>query len=308
MKIIITGGTGSIGSALGTSLLGDGHEVVVLSRFPEAHQGLVKKGFRVVGWDARTEAGWHDEVDGADVVLNFAGAPLPGDGFFPKRWTLPRRRTILESRRGAGEAVTAAVRAARRKPRVVVQASAVGYYGPNPAGPITEAAPPGDDFLARVCRAWEDATAPVEAEGVRRVIIRTGIILDARTGALPRLVLPFKLFAGGRMGSGRQWMPWIHPADELGAIRFLMEHDRCAGPFNLTAPYPVTNQEFARTLGRVMHRPSWFPVPPFALRLAFGELATTVLDGQQAMPEGLVESGYQFMYPTLEGALRDVLA
>ncbi len=189
----------------------------------------------------------------------------------------------------------------------MIQGSAVGFYGPRGDEPIGESAGPGDDFLAGVCRQWESASDGVAAAGVRRVIIRTGIVLSPAGGVLPRMALPFRLFIGGPAGSGRQWMPWIHIADEVGAIRFLIEQSQAAGPFNLTAPSPATNRDFSRALGRALRRPSLLPVPALALRLLFGEMAGLLLTGQRAMPQRLQEIGYRFRHPELEPALRDLL-
>ncbi len=199
------------------------------------------------------------------------------------------------------------MRDAARKPAVVVQSSAIGYYGPHADEPLTEDAPPGDDFLARLCVAWEAAAAPLDELGVRRVTLRTGVVLSTAGGAFPRLLLPFRLFAGGPMGNGRQWMSWIHLADEVAAIRFLLAREDAAGPFNLTAPEPLTNAQFSRLLGRIMRRPAFLPVPAFAMRLALGEAATIVLDGQRVLPRRLQELGFAFRFPTAEAALRDLL-
>jgi uncharacterized protein (TIGR01777 family) len=308
MKVLITGGTGMIGRQLSNHLVSTGHEVVVLSRHPERRVEGFRRGVRVIGWDAQTTQGWGDEVNTSQAIVNFAGAPLPGDGFFPARWTDPRRTVIWDSRVKAGQAVVEAIAAADTRPGVVLQASAIGYYGPNPPGEVAEDAPPGDDFLSRLSVAWEGSTLDVEALGVRRIVVRTGIVLDPRAGALLRLLLPFRLFVGGPMGSGRQWMSWIHPADEVGGLGFLLEQPGASGAFNLTAPQPVTNRTFAATLGKVLRRPSWFPVPAFGLKVAFGEVATTVLDGQRALPERLSRLGYTFRFPSLEPALRDLLA
>ncbi len=214
---------------------------------------------------------------------------------------------IIDSRVSAGQAVVQAIAEADQRPSLLLQASAIGYYGPNPPGDVHEDSPPGDDFLSQVTLAWEGSTSAVEALGVRQIVARTGIVLDPHAGALLRLLLPFKLFVGGPMGSGRQPMSWIHPADEIAALVFLLEHPKASGAFNLTAPHPVDNRQFARTLGRVLGRPSWFPVPGAALKLAFGEVATTVLDGQRALPTRLSQLGFAFRYPELETALRDLL-
>jgi uncharacterized protein (TIGR01777 family) len=306
MKIIITGGSGIIGRALAAGLVATGHEVVILSRSPERVNGL-PSGVRALGWDARTSANWAGEADGADAIVNLAGASIKGEGFLPSRWSAKRKALIRQSRMDAGSAVVEAVRLAKKKPKVVVQASAVGYYGPHGDEAITEANQPGSDFLASVCIDWEASSAEVEALGVRRVIMRTGLPLTMQGGAFPLLVLPFRLFAGGPFGSGQQYYPWIHMDDYIAALRFLIESADASGVYNIGAPNPVTNREFARALGRVLHRPSWLPVPAFAMRLALGEVASVVLDGQRMLPARLQTEGFKFKYPELEPALRDLL-
>jgi uncharacterized protein (TIGR01777 family) len=189
----------------------------------------------------------------------------------------------------------------------VVQSSGIGYYGPQGDQTITEDAPPGDDYLARVAIDWEAATAPLDALEIRRPIIRTGMVLAARGGALSRLRLPFQFFVGGPLGGGRQWWPWIHLIDEARAIRFLIEHPTASGPFNLTAPHPLTNAEFSRVLGRVMRRPALMPIPGWAVRLLLGEMATVVLGGQRALPQRLAGLGFEFRFPQAKAALRDLL-
>ena len=301
MRIIITGGAGLIGRALTAGLAADGHEVILLSRTPGRVTGL-PAGARAAGWDGRTAAGWGPLADGAQAIVNLAGENLSAG-----RWTAERKRRIRESRLNAGQAVVQAVQAAGRAPRVVVQSSAVGYYGPQGDQELAEEAPPGSDFLAQLCVEWEASTAPVEAMGVRRVVIRSGVVLHASDGALPRMLLPFKLFVGGPLGSGRQWLSWIHVADEVAAIRFLLETEEAAGAFNLDAPHPLTNVEFGRVVGRVLGRPAWMPAPAFALRLALGEMATVVLDGQRAVPRRLLALGFAFRFPEAEAALRTLL-
>ena len=201
----------------------------------------------------------------------------------------------------------AAIRQAKAPPRALLQGSAVGYYGDCGDEVVEETHPPGDDFLARVCVEWEASTAEVAALGVRRPVLRTGIVLSDEGGALPRMALPFRLLAGGPLGSGRQWVPWIHVADEVGAIRFLIERDGADGPFNLTAPTPLTNRDFSRALGRALSRPSFAPAPGFALRFLLGEMADAVLHGQRAVPRRLLELGFVFRYPEAAGALGDLL-
>ncbi|HBY97466.1 MAG: TIGR01777 family oxidoreductase [Ardenticatenaceae bacterium] len=300
-RIIITGGTGLIGQELSTDLAKDRHEVIVLSRSPNREHGL-PQGVQAVGWDARTADGWGHLADGATAIINLAGESLAAG-----RWTVERKRRILESRVNVGHAVVEAARAATQKPGVVIQASGVDYYGQRDDEIITEETPRGDTFLADVCKQWEAASAEVETMGVRRVITRSSLVLSTEGGSLPRLSLPFRLFVGGPLGSGQQWWSWIHMADEVAAIRFLMENEAARGPFNLTSPNPLTNAQFSRILGKVLGRPAAMPVPAFALRLLLGEMAEVVLGGQRAVPKRLQEMGYQFLFPDLEQALRELL-
>lgn len=302
MRVIITGGTGLIGWALAASLTADGHEVIVLSRNPQGATGL-PAGVRIVRWDAASRQGWEDWAEGAGAIVNLAGENL-AEG----RWTGARKAEISGSRVRAGQAVTQAIRNARQKPGVLIQASAVGYYGPHRAEVVDEQTPPGNDFQARVCLDWETSTASIEQLGVRRAVIRSGVVLSRKGGALPRLLRPFFFYAGGPLGSGRQWFPWIHIADEVGAIRFLIDRPDARGAFNLSAPNPVTYAELAQLIGRTLHRPALLPAPGFALRLVLGEMATAVLDGQREQPSALLRLGYNFRYPTLAPALEDLLS
>jgi uncharacterized protein (TIGR01777 family) len=307
MRIIITGGTGLIGRALSAEMAADGHEVIVLSRSPERARGLAT-GVRLERWDARSAHGWGRLADGAGAIVNLAGASLNGGRFPPPRWTEKRKRLIRDSRLHAGQAVVEAVERAVHKPDVVIQASGVGYYGFRGDEEVAEDGEPGDDFLGRLAaEEWEPSTAPVEAMGVRHVVTRNGVVLDPHTGILPTLMLPFRLFVGGPLGSGKQWLSWIHLADEVAGIRFLIEHGSASGPFNLTSPNPLTNAGFARTLGRVMGRPSFFQVPAFALKLTLGEVSDAVLEGQRAIPKRLLDLGFTFRFPDAEAALRDLL-
>jgi hypothetical protein len=208
----------------------------------------------------------------------------------------------------AGRAVVEAVRQTSTRPRVVIQASGIGAYGFCGDERVTENAPLGQDFLAKLSHSeWEPSTAAVEEMGVRRVIIRSGVVLSVHEGALVRLLLPYRLFVGGPMGSGKQWFSWIHPADQAAAIQFLIEDERASGPFNLTSPHPLTNAEFGRALGRVLGRPSLIPVPGFAMRMAFGEVSEMLLQGQRGIPQRLLDMGFTFHFPDAEGALRDLL-
>lgn len=304
MKVIITGGTGLIGSALARDLVKDGHEVVILTRSPEKKVVGLPASVRLVGWDAKTGEGWSSEADGADAIVNLAGESVSPQGGL---WTAERKERIKQSRIAAAEAVVDAVRRTTTKPRVLIQSSAVGYYGTHADEVITENSPPGTDFLAEVGKTWEAASALVEEMGVRRVIIRTGVVLAEKGGPLPLLILPFRLFVGGPVGSGKQYLPWIHLDDEVAAIRFLIENESARGPFNLTSPNPVTNKQFGEVAGKVLGRPSLLPTPGFMLKLVLGEASTIALDGQRAVPKALQEAGYDFQFPNLEGALRELL-
>lgn len=302
MKIIITGGTGLIGKALCAEFATDGHDVTVLSRNPEKAQRKMASGTKLEKWDAKTANGWGYLADGADAIINLAGA-----GIADKRWTPSRKEAIYQSRLDAGQAVVEAVKAATNKPSVVIQSSAVGYYGvDNGDNVLTENSGPGSDYLAQVCFDWEASTSALDAMGVRRPVIRTGIVLSNDGGAWPKIKLPFLLFAGGPLGSGKQWYPWIHIDDEIRAIKFLLENAEANGVFNLSAPEPVTNKQLAKTTGRVMGRPGFVPAPGAAMKIALGEMATIVLDGQRAVPHKLEELGFSFEYPYIEEAVREL--
>jgi uncharacterized protein (TIGR01777 family) len=302
MRVIITGGSGLIGQELTKYLSKDGHEVIILSRSPERVKNL-PKGARAVKWDARTAVGWGELIDDDTAIINLAGAGI-GDS----RWTDERKKVILESRLNAAKAVIEAVQAAATKPKVVIQSSAVGYYGNRGDETMTESsAPAADYFLADVCVAWEKAIEPI-ANDVRLVIIRTGVVLTTQGGALPKMLTPFKLFAGGPFGDGQQWFPWIHISDEVAAIAFLLTNEETHGVYNLSAPNIMKNKQFAKVLGDVLNRPSFIPAPAPALRLALGEMAALVLDGQRAVSNKLQDAGFTFAYGEAKPALQDIIA
>lgn len=304
MKVIITGGTGLIGSALAHSLVKDGHDVVILTRNASKPVKSLPSAARLVKWDAKTGEGWYGEAEGADAIINLAGATIDPTGGL---WTESRKKVIRESRVKAGEAVMDAIRRATEKPKVLIQSSAIGYYGVHDDEIITETSPTGSDFPASVCRDWEASTAEVESMGVRRVVLRTGIVFAKEGGALPVLTLPFKLFAGGPVGSGQQYLSWIHMDDEIHAIRLLLEDSTTHGAYNLTAPNPICQKDFAKVAGKVLNRPSFIPTPAFAIKLVLGEAATFALDGQRVLPKALEDKRFEFRFPNLEGALRDLL-
>ena len=295
MRILIAGGTGMIGTALTKSFLADGHQVWVVTRSPQkAH---LPAGAAALGWN-----GLADALSRMDVVVNLVGESL---SHWP--WTKARRQRLLDSRVEAGKTLTQAFQTASPHPGVLIQASGVNYYGPHAQEPVTEADGPGKDFLAGLCLDWEASTQPVEKLGVRRVIIRSAVVLSAHAGILPIMLLPVRLFAGGPLGSGRQGLAWIHLADEVAAIRFLLENPLASGAFNLTAPDPISSAEFTRAAARQLHRPYWLPAPAFALRLVLGGMATLVLDGLYLRPARLQQLGFGFRFAALEPALRDLL-
>jgi len=300
MRILITGGTGMIGTALAQSLLADGHQVSVLTRNPG--KALLPQGAKAVGWDGKTSLGREEVISQMDAIVNLVGERLSR---WP--WTKQQKQRFWDSRVPVGKILVQAIQAASPRPKVLIQASGVNYYGPRGLEPVTEADAPGKDFLAGLCQAWEASTQPLETLGLRRVILRSAIVLSARDGILPIMLLPVRLFAGGPLGRGWQGLAWIHLVDEVAAIRFLLENENAAGPFNLTAPDPISSADFLRTAARVLRRPYWLPAPAFALKLALGEMATLVLDGAYIRPTRLQEMGFTFRYGNLEAALRDLL-
>ena len=303
MRIVVTGATGFIGKALCQSLVQDGHEIVALTRSPAKANTVLGEQVTSFQWDGCRSGGWASLAEGAGAIVNLAGENIGGG-----RWTQAMTQAILQSRLNAGQAVVEAVENAETKPGVVIQASGVGCYGSHGDEVLDESAPYGDDFLSNVARQWETSTGAVETMGVRRVILRTGAVLERDGGMLPRMLLPFRLFVGGPLGDGRQWLSWIHREDEVQALRFLLDNENAQGVFNLTAPEPVTMRDFCHLLGKTMGRPSWLPMPGFVLRLLFGEMADALLlSGQRAIPRRLQEEGFEFKYPTTELALKAIM-
>jgi uncharacterized protein (TIGR01777 family) len=294
MKIVVAGGTGFLGGALVRRLSSEGHTLQVLSRRPRDRQQ--------VAWTPDGAAGpWASVLADADVVVNLAGESIAAG-----RWSAARKARIRDSRIQATRSLVAAIQRATRKPSVFISGSAIGYYGPHGKDVVTEETPPGEDFLATVCREWE-AEALAAASSTRVVLLRTGIALEQDGGALPQMALPFKLFAGGPVGSGRQYQPWIHRDDWVSMVGWAIRTPSISGPLNLTAPNPVTNREFAQTLGRVLGRPAFMPAPGFALRLAMGEMADALLlTGARVIPARAQASGFRFAFATLEPALRSI--
>ncbi|MEW6718740.1 MAG: TIGR01777 family oxidoreductase [Chloroflexota bacterium] len=307
MNIIITGGTGLIGRELVEHLATNGHEVTILSRNPASIHGLPSR-VRLKQWDTASATGWGNLVNTTDAIVNLAGENLAGLGFFPRRWTKRRKCEILQSRLNAGKALVEAVKAATTKPKVLIQMSAVGYYGTSLSNTFTEGSPQGNDFLADICQQWEASTSEIRGLGVRYVVTRTGMVITPKGGALMRMILPHTVLVDGPFGNGKQWYSWIHIKDVARAIRYLIEDSHTEGVYNLTAPHPLTNTDFSKCLGRVLHRPSWLPVSAFVMRLLFGEVASIVLEGQRVLPKRLLAAGFEFEYPEAETALRDLLS
>jgi len=297
MRVFLTGATGLIGRALAASLAGDGHDVVALSR-STAPSGL-PAGAKVVTGDPSVAGPWQEELARCDACVNLAGEPVAGG-----RWTEERRKTIRDSRVLSTRNVAAVVGAGG--PSVLVNGSAIGYYGARGDEVIDETFPAGNDFLGHVALEWEEATRAA-ARRARVVLVRTGIVLSPHGGALPKLVLPFKMLAGGPIGDGGFWQSWIHVADQVGILRLAIENPLAQGPVNATAPDPVRNRDLARALGRVLRRPSLLVAPAFAVRAVLGEMAEVVLASQRVVPTRALALGYRFRWPSLEPALRDLL-
>ena len=306
MRIIIAGGSGLIGRHLVSALINDGDEVTILSRRPDL-TNRIPGGAKFIQWDGKTLGEWSTEIENTDVIINLVGENLFGDGFIPARWTAARKERLIHSRVDSGKVLTKAIEQAIRKPAVFIQSSGVGFYGVHQDKPFTEDDAGGNDYLANLCKEWEASTLPIEALGVRRVIIRSGVVLTNKGSAFRLLVLPYKLFVGGRIGTGRQVYSWIHLTDEVKAIRFLIHNDHASDVFNLCSPYPVTNDEFGRLIAKVIKRPHYFPIPGFLLKIILGEVAIMVLEGQRVLPNKLLSQGFVFKFPNLEQALTDLL-
>ncbi|HAL15494.1 MAG TPA: TIGR01777 family protein [Anaerolineaceae bacterium] len=300
MYILIAGGSGLIGTALTRKLLADNHTVTVLSRNPEAHSA--PQGVRFVGWDGCSAAGWGSLVNETDVIVNLAGVNLGGG-----LWTRKRKEALVNSRLYAGQAIMDALTQAEKRPEVLVQASAVGYYRANGDTLLDESSPPGSDFQGDLCQRWEESTRSAEELGVRRVVIRSGVVFEHGAFILKMFLLPFRMFVGGSIGNGKQYISWIHINDEVNAITYLINNRDASGSFNLMSPQPVRNADLGRMIGRVLHRPYWFPVPAFAMRLALGELSTVVLDSWRGVPTRLSNLGFQFTFENAESALQDLV-
>lgn len=297
MRVVVTGGSGFIGGALVKALLERGDEVWVVTRkkgrlaehSPKLHE---------VTWAELAER--PERLEGVDGIVNLAGESIN------QRWTAAAKARVLNSRLQAAEAVGSWIRALMTKPRVVVNASGITYYGMSETDTYDERSPGRvTDFLSSVVEKWEEAAGRIPAE--RLVKLRVGLVIGREGGAFPLMALPYKLFAGGRVGSGKQWISWIHIEDMTRLILFCLDHDGISGPVNASSPDPVTNDAFGRALGRAMRRPHWFPVPAFLMRTLFGEMAILLLEGQKALPRAALDAGFTFRYPTVDSAMHDLV-
>lgn len=306
MHIVLTGATGFLGRPLVRQLAADGHTALLLARSGKTRDGVPPdEQVRTITWTPDDPPGaLLQALDGADAVINLAGEPMAG-----RRWTDAQKRRIRDSRIRTTQVLAATIAGMSNPPATFISGSAIGYYGLLGAEPIDESAPAGDDFVARVCRDWEAAATIARSARTRVVLLRTSLVLHPGGGALQQMLTPFRLGVGGPLGSGRQYWSWIHRQDWIDLVRFLLVSPHADGPVNASAPSPVTNAEFSRALGRVLHRPAFLPAPAFALRLLFGEMADAMLlGGQRVMPVAATALGFVFRHPRLDGALRDLLS
>ncbi len=306
MKVAIAGATGFVGSRLVEKLQAAGHQVVVLSR-DAAKAGRVfpasaYPNLEVVAYTPAESGDWQKSIAGCDAVVNLAGVPIAEE-----RWTEARQQAILDSRRLTTAKLVEAIVNANPRPSVLVSASAIGYYGTSETAEFDETSPAGNDFLAAVCKDWEAAAQPAKNAGTRLAILRLGIVLGMG-GALAKMLPPFKLFAGGPIGTGKQWFSWVHREDVVDLILYALQNSQVEGVLNATAPNPVRMNELCQTLGEVLQRPSWLPVPSFALEMLLGDGAKVVLEGQKVLPKQTLASGFQYQYPTLKLALEEILS
>jgi uncharacterized protein len=305
MKIAISGATGFVGSSLVKRLHSEGHTILVLSRNPNFAQRVFPSSafpnVEIIAYTPRVSGTWQDAIAGCNGVVNLAGEPIAEE-----RWTRERKQELLNSRKLGTQKIVEAIGKVNPRPTVLVNASAIGYYGTSETATFDENSPPGQDFLSQICQEWEGEARKVKDAGVRLVILRFGIVLG-NGGALGKMITPFKLFAGGPIGSGRQWFSWIHIDDIVSLIIQALTKQTMDGVYNATAPNPVRMNDLSTTMGHVMNRPSWLPVPSFALEAMLGDGAKVVLEGQQVLPKQTLESGFQYQYANLESALRQIL-
>ena len=305
MKIAVIGATGFVGSRLVDRLTAEGHQVVIFTRSaPKAEQVLPKSAYpslEIVTYNPLESGAWQDQISGCDGVVNLAGEAIA-----ESRWTPERKQLLMNSRKITTQKLVEAIAKANPRPTVLVNASAIGFYGTSETATFDETSPAGGDFLAEICQAWEAEASKVKESGVRLVILRLGIVLGMG-GALGKMLTPFKMFAGGPIGSGNQWFSWIHREDLVSLILRALTRSQMEGVFNATAPNPVRMAEMTTALGQVMNRPSWLPVPSFALEAMLGDGAKVVLEGQEVLPKHTLSDGFDYQYPTIKPALEEIL-
>ena len=305
MKIAISGATGFVGSRLVERLHTEGHRILVLTRNTTFAQKVFPfqafPNLEIISYTPSVSGSWQDSIAGCDGVVNLAGEPI-AEG----RWTPERKQEILNTRKLGTQKIVEAIAKANPQPTVLVNTSAIGYYGTSETASFDEDSASGNDFLAQVCQDWEAEASKVKDTNVRLVILRFGIVLG-NGGALGKMITPFKLFAGGPIGSGQQWFSWIHLDDIVSLIIQALTKPTMEGVYNATAPQPVRMNDLSTTMGNVMNRPSWLPVPGFAIEAILGDGAKVVLEGQQVLPKRTLESGFEFQYPNLPSALKQIL-
>jgi uncharacterized protein len=302
MKILVAGGTGFIGPSLIAEFIAQGHAVVVLTRDSAAAGNALPAGVTMLEWDGRTVGTWGRVMGNVDAVVNLSGSSIAGG-----RWTTARKEIIRDSRVAPTRALVDAIRISDPRPRVLINLSAVGFYGARGGGLVTEGTPAGDDFLGTVCQVWENEARRAGSLGVRVVLPRLGVVLARGGGVLERMLIPFRMYVGGKLGSGRQWYPWIHRDDVINAVRFVLDDPDIHGPVNMVSPGLVRMEEFAVALGKVLGRPAWFPVPSVILKVLLGEMSGMILNGREVVPERLQQAGFTFRYPDLPAALHSIL-
>ena len=302
MKVIVAGGSGFIGSEVIRKLLVSKHQVVLLSRKPVGVRSGYNESLQIVQWDGKTVGSWSKFIDGADAVIN-----LSGENIAARRWSPKQKARLISSRINSTRAIILSISKTSKKPRILINASAVGYYGNFGNGDVAETQIQGEGFLSELCEQWEGEALHAKKYGLRVVLLRIGIVLEPSGGALRKMLLPFQLFIGGPLGSGKQWFPWIHRDDVVNIIMFAIENDALLGAVNVSSPSPVTMKEFARSLGRVIGKPSWLPIPSLILKFVLGEMSQMSLGGRRIIPKKLLDNGFVFQYPDLDKALKSLM-
>ena len=299
--VLITGGTGLIGGRLISELLASGYSILATSRNAAKFAKNTDAAIRYIQWDGKSLLSGFETFGKIDAIVHLAGA-----GVADKRWTEAYKKEILESRTISTNLLIESFRTVEQKPTVFICGSATGFYGSSAENTFTESSPKGEGFLADICDAWEKASASAEVLGMRRVSIRTGIVLDNKKGALPKMLTPFKLFFGGKLGSGKQWFSWIHVEDIVQILKFALETNTMQGAYNATSPNPIRMEDMAKAIGKTLHRPSLFPVPEFLLNIVLGESAYEITKSQKVLPKKIINAGYEFRFPNLENALKNL--